>query len=99
MFDIGFWELVVIAIIALLVVGPERLPKLARDAGRWAGKIKRYINNTRRELEQELQLNDQKEFHQSLSDLDDLMKNAPDQDEDFQQNKEKQPRKNQDNKS
>lgn len=83
MFDIGFWELMVIAIIALLVVGPEHLPRLARDAGRWSGKIKRFINNTRRELEQELSISEQKEFQQSLSELDDLMKNAPDQDEEF----------------
>ena len=81
MFDIGFWELVVIAIIALLVVGPERLPKLARDAGRWTGKLKRFINNTRRELDRELQISEQKEFNQNLSDLDELMNNAPDQDQ------------------
>lgn len=99
MFDIGFWELVVIAIIALLVVGPERLPRLARDAGRWAGKIKRFINNTRRELERELQLNEQQEFKQSLSELDDLMKNAPDQDEDFQPDPENNPGKDKNIKS
>lgn len=99
MFDIGFWELVAIAIIALLVVGPERLPGLARDVGRWAGKIKRFINNTRRELEQELRLNDQKEFRQSLSELDDLMKHAPDQDEDFRPDRKNHPHTDQDNKS
>ena len=35
MFDIGFWELLLIAIISLLVAGPEKLPELVRDAGRW----------------------------------------------------------------
>lgn len=79
MFDIGFWELVVVAIVALLVVGPERLPDLARDAGMWMGKIRRFINHTRRELESELRITDSKEFHQQLSDLDDLLRDAPDQ--------------------
>ena len=80
MFDIGFWELVVIAVVALLVLGPERLPEFAINAGRWLGKLKRFINNTRRELESELQITEQKSFQQSLTDLDDLMKNAPDRD-------------------
>lgn len=78
MFDIGFWELVVIAIVALLVLGPERLPEFAVNAGRWFGKLKRFINHTRRELESELRITEQKSFQQSLTDLDDLMKNAPD---------------------
>ena len=38
MFDIGFWELSLLALVALLVVGPERLPKLARTAGLWIGR-------------------------------------------------------------
>lgn len=80
MFDIGFWELVVIAVVALLVLGPERLPEFAINAGRWLGKLKRFINNTRRELESELRITEQKSFQQSLTDLDDLMKNAPDRD-------------------
>ena len=94
MFDIGFWELVVVAIVALLVVGPDRLPGLARDAGRWTGKLKRFINNTRRELEHGLKMNEQKIFHENLSDLDDLMKNAPDQDENFRSGSERNPENN-----
>ena len=41
MFDVGFWELAMIAVVALLVVGPERLPKLARTAGLWLGKVEK----------------------------------------------------------
>lgn len=83
MFDIGFWELVVVAIVALLVVGPERLPGLARDAGKWISRARRFINNTRREIETELSITEGKEFEQQLSDLDELMHNAPDQDPQF----------------
>ena len=83
MFDIGFWELVIIAVIALLVVGPDKLPAFAQKAGKWIGKIRRLKNNLQRELKQELSLDEGKEFKQQLSDLDELMKNAPDQDPDF----------------
>ena len=54
MFDIGFWELIIIAIVALLVVGPDRFPAFARQAGKWFGKFRRLINNLQRELKQEL---------------------------------------------
>ncbi len=83
MFDIGFWELIVIAIVALVVIGPERLPGFARETGRWISKLRRVINNTRRELERELQLSEQAGLEQHLSELDDLMRNAPDQDPDY----------------
>ena len=83
MFDIGFWELVIIAVIALLVVGPDKIPAFAQQAGKWIGKIRRLKNNLQRELKQELSLDEGKEFKQQLSDLDDLMKNAPDQDPGF----------------
>lgn len=54
MFDIGFWELVVVGVVALLVVGPERLPRLATQAGLWFGKLQRFIRRTRIEIENEL---------------------------------------------
>ncbi|MGH8503078.1 MAG: Sec-independent protein translocase protein TatB [Gammaproteobacteria bacterium] len=54
MFDIGFSELVLIGVIALLVVGPEKLPQLARQAGSWMGKIKRFVNSARDDIEHEL---------------------------------------------
>jgi sec-independent protein translocase protein TatB len=82
-FDIGFWELVMIATIALLVVGPDKLPAFARQSGKWLGKFRRLINNLQRELKQELLIDEGKAFKQQLGDLDDLMKNAPDLDPDF----------------
>ncbi len=72
-----------IATIALLVVGPDRLPAFAQQAGRWFGKFRRLINNLQRELKQELLIDETKAFKQQFGDLDDLMKNAPDQDPDF----------------
>jgi len=83
MFDIGFWELVMIGTVALLVVGPDRLPAFARQAGKWLGKFRRLINNLQRELKQELLIDESRDFKRQLNDLDDLMKNAPDQDPDF----------------
>ena len=72
-----------IATIALLVVGPDRLPAFAQQAGKWLGKFRRLINNLQRELKQELLKDEGRTFKRQLNDLDDLMKNAPDQDPDF----------------
>jgi sec-independent protein translocase protein TatB len=55
MFDIGFWEVMIITLVALLVVGPERLPGLAREIGRFVGKTRRFVNSVRSDIEQELQ--------------------------------------------
>lgn len=80
MFDIGFWELVLISVIAIIVVGPDKLPSFAKNLGYWTGKIRRLINNTKRELSQELNLDSNNSLEQKLNDLDELMENAPDQD-------------------
>jgi sec-independent protein translocase protein TatB len=81
MFDIGFWELVIISIVALLVVGPERLPGLIRDLGRWARAVRRFIVQTRQELERELNLDEEKNLLSSLRDVDELMDIAPDREQ------------------
>jgi sec-independent protein translocase protein TatB len=54
MFDVGFSELVLTALVALIVFGPEKLPQAARTAGLWIGRIKRVLADTRREVEREL---------------------------------------------
>lgn len=56
MFDIGFFELVVIGILALLVLGPERLPKAARTAGMWIGRIKQSVGTIQQEINQQLHM-------------------------------------------
>lgn len=61
MFDIGFLELVVVAVVALLVFGPERLPKVARDAGRWVGRARRMVNQFSSEMERQIELEELRE--------------------------------------
>lgn len=53
MFDIGFGELFLCFVVALIVLGPERLPKVARMAGRWTGQARAYMRNLSTELERE----------------------------------------------
>tara|TARA_R110002072_G_scaffold21902_5_gene77193 strand:+ start:22561 stop:22848 length:288 start_codon:yes stop_codon:yes gene_type:complete len=78
MFDIGFWELTIIAIIALIVIGPERLPKFAQDAGRLVSKIRTFIHNAKNEFEKELELEQVDDLQKDINRIDDLMKQAPD---------------------
>jgi sec-independent protein translocase protein TatB len=61
MFDIGFLEICFIAIIALLVFGPEKLPSAARSAGLWVGRIRRMITSVKQEMERELRLQEAQE--------------------------------------
>ncbi|MDH5434983.1 MAG: Sec-independent protein translocase protein TatB [Gammaproteobacteria bacterium] len=58
MFDISFLELFVVGVIALIVLGPERLPRVARSVGRFIGKAKRSFNSIAQEIDRELQLQD-----------------------------------------
>ncbi|WP_431024429.1 Sec-independent protein translocase protein TatB [Halomonas sp. H5] len=55
MFDIGFLELLLIGVVGLLVLGPERLPKAARTLGLWIGKIKRTVSGMQREISAQLE--------------------------------------------
>jgi sec-independent protein translocase protein TatB len=58
MFDIGFLEMVVIGVLALLVLGPERLPKAARTAGKWIAKAKRMVSQFSSELDKQLEIDE-----------------------------------------
>lgn len=64
MFDVGFWELALIAVVVLIVVGPERLPGMMRKAGLWMGKARRLVSEVRAEVEREFQV---EELRRSLS--------------------------------
>ncbi|MFM5707818.1 Sec-independent protein translocase protein TatB [Aeromonas veronii] len=69
MFDIGFWELVVIGVVALVVLGPERLPVAIRTATHWIRLIRSTANSVKSELEQELKL---QELHNDLKKAEQL---------------------------
>lgn len=64
MFDIGFWELALIGVVALLVVGPERLPGLARTAGMWVGRLRRFVSSVKSDIDRELRAD---ELRQALN--------------------------------
>lgn len=54
MFDIGFWELLLVAVVALIVVGPDKLPGLVRTVGLWVGRARHFASSIRDELEEEV---------------------------------------------
>ena len=58
MFDVGLWEILLILVLALVIIGPERLPGAARQAGYFVGKARRYIEGVRSEVESELDVNE-----------------------------------------
>ena len=68
MFDVGFSELIVIAIVALVVIGPERLPKVARTAGHLLGRLQRYVNDVKADISREMQLDELKKLQSELQD-------------------------------
>jgi sec-independent protein translocase protein TatB len=62
MFDVGFWELGLIALVALVVIGPERLPKVARTVGLWLGRGRRFVANVKADIDKELKAEELKEI-------------------------------------
>ncbi|RUR36959.1 Sec-independent protein translocase protein TatB [Vreelandella populi] len=73
MLDIGFLELMLIGIVGLLVLGPERLPRAARTTGLWVGKIKRTISGMQREISAQLEA---EELRQTLKDQQKSLNNS-----------------------
>jgi sec-independent protein translocase protein TatB len=66
MFDFGFWEIAIIGVIALIVVGPDKMPALARKAGSYAGKATKLINKVKKEINEELNAEELKEVKDQL---------------------------------
>ncbi len=66
MFDIGFSELLVIGIVALVVIGPERLPKVARTVGTWMGKLNRYAAQVKDDVNREMRLEELKKLQSEM---------------------------------
>ena len=68
MFDIGFSELMVIGVVALIVIGPERLPKVARTLGHLLGRAQRYVNDVKSDINREIQLDELKKLQAQVTD-------------------------------
>jgi sec-independent protein translocase protein TatB len=68
MFDIGFSELMLIGIVALVVIGPERLPKVARTAGQWLGKLNRYVSQVKQDIDRDIKLDELRKMQQEMKD-------------------------------
>jgi sec-independent protein translocase protein TatB len=73
MFDMGFTEMMLIGIVALIVIGPERLPGVARTAGKYVGRLKRFMTTVKADVEQELRADELREIlSQQQKELDSL---------------------------
>jgi len=66
MFDIAFSELLVIALVALLVIGPEKLPKVARTVGHLTGRLQRYVNSVKGDIERELRAEELRKLQEDI---------------------------------
>lgn len=67
MFDIGFTELMVIALVGLIVIGPERLPRVARTAGHLLGRLQRYVSEVKSDISREMQLEELKRLQAEVA--------------------------------
>lgn len=67
MFDIAFTELMVAAVAALLIIGPQRLPRVARQCGEWLGKLQRYVNDVKADVNRQIQLDELRSLKDEVS--------------------------------
>lgn len=74
MFEIGFSEILMVGLVALLVIGPEKLPKVARMAGYWVGKSKRMIATVKQEINEEFQAEELRQSLKNKSGLNEFQK-------------------------
>ena len=68
MFDIGFSEMMVVAVVALIVIGPERLPKVARTLGHLFGRMQRYVNDVKSDISREMELEELRKLQATVED-------------------------------
>ncbi len=86
MFDIGFWELCLVAIVSLIVIGPEKLPKVARIAGFWVGKTKNMVASVKSEIKEELQEEEIRQMLKQHPTIDDFKNTVEDTSSTFKKN-------------
>lgn len=72
MFDIGFLELAIIAVVGLIVIGPERLPEVARTVGTWVGRFRRFVSNVKSDIDRELRQEELRKALERDAGLDEL---------------------------
>ncbi len=66
MFDIAFTELLVIGVVALIVIGPEKLPRMARTVGHLAGRLQRYVADVKADINREIELDELRKMRDSM---------------------------------
>ncbi len=66
MFDIGFSELLVTGVVALIVIGPEKLPRVARTVGVLAGRLQRYVSDVKADINREIELEELRKMRDSM---------------------------------
>jgi len=66
MFDVSFTELMIIGVVALVVIGPERLPKVARTVGHLLGRAQRYVNDVKSDIRREIELDELRKFKENM---------------------------------
>jgi len=66
LFDVAFSEILIIALVALIVIGPEKLPKVARTVGHLTGRLQRYVNSVKGDIERELQAEELRRIQQNV---------------------------------
>ena len=74
MFDIGFWELALIGIVSLLVIGPEKMPQMIKTVGQWIGHMQRIARDLRREIESEAESEEYKVLNKAFLEEDQRLK-------------------------
>lgn len=67
MFDFGFSEMIIVAIVGLIVLGPERLPKVAKQAGQWLGKLQRYVADVMSDINRQMELDELRNLQSEVS--------------------------------
>jgi len=76
MFDVGFSEMVVIAVVALIVIGPERLPKVTRTIGHLLGRLNRYVTDVKADINREMEIEELRKFKEQFQDVAQTVENT-----------------------
>jgi sec-independent protein translocase protein TatB len=76
MFDIGFIEIMIVSMVALIVIGPERLPHVARTAGHLLGRLRHYVSSVKNDIQNEIRLEELRSMHASIKETTDSIENS-----------------------